>query len=32
MIDNRREQLIDLIEKEFIGPDPIEMEGFKQNN
>ena len=29
MNDNRREQLLDYVEKEFIGPDPIDWEGYK---
>lgn len=32
MKDNRREQLLDLVEREFIGPDPIDWEGCKQDN
>ena len=32
MNDNRREQLLDYVEKEFIGPDPIDWEGYKQAN
>ena len=30
MADDRREQLLSLIEKEFIGPDPIDWDGYKQ--
>ena len=30
--DNRREQLIDLIKREFIGPDPVDMKGMIQEN
>ncbi len=32
MIDDRRDQLIDFVEKEFIGPDPIDWEGMTQEN
>lgn len=32
MADNRREQLLELVEREFIGPDPIDWEGYKQSN
>lgn len=32
MADDRREQLLELIEREFIGPDPIDWEGYKQPN
>ena len=32
MADNRREQLLELVEREFIGPDPIDWEGYKQAN
>lgn len=32
MTDNRREQLLELVEKEFIGPDPIDWEGYRQAN
>ena len=32
MEDNRRNQLLQLVEKEFIGPDPIEWEGLLQEN
>lgn len=32
MADDRREQLLDLVEKEFIGPDPIDWEGYRQQN
>lgn len=32
MTDNRREQLLELVEREFIGPDPIDWEGYKQSN
>ena len=32
MRDNRREQLLELVEREFIGPDPIDWEGYKQSN
>jgi hypothetical protein len=30
--DTRREQLIDIIKKEFVGPDPIQYEGMIQPN
>lgn len=30
MTDDRREQLLELVEKEFIGPDPIDWEGYRQ--
>lgn len=32
MADDRRKQLIDYIEREFIGPDPIDWDGLKQEN
>ena len=32
MVDNRRDQLKEFVEREFIGPDPIEWEGLKQEN
>lgn len=32
MADTRRDQIIDFVEKEFIGPDPIEFEGMTQDN
>lgn len=32
MSDTRRDQLIDYIEKEFIGPDPIDWPGMTQRN
>lgn len=32
MADTRRNQLIDYIEKEFIGPDPIDFPGMRQDN
>ncbi|MHC1745633.1 MAG: helicase-related protein [Negativicutes bacterium] len=32
MTDNRREQLIDIIKREFIGPDPIDIPGMIQKN
>jgi len=32
MSDNRREQLIRFVEKEFIGPDPIDWPGLTQEN
>ena len=32
MSDNRRNQLIDFVEKEFIGPDPIDWPGMLQSN
>ena len=32
MSDTRRDQLIDYIEKEFIGPDPIDWPGMTQSN
>ena len=30
--DTRRDQLIDIVEREFIGPDPIDWEGMTQSN
>src|SRR5665648_852434 len=30
--DTRREQLIDIINKEFVGPDPVDYEGMIQQN
>lgn len=30
--DTRRDQLIDVVEREFIGPDPIDWEGMTQSN
>ena len=32
MDDNRREQLKNFIEREFIGPDPIDWPGLQQEN
>lgn len=32
MADNRRDQLIAFVEREFIGPDPIDWEGLQQEN
>lgn len=32
MADERRNQLLELIKKEFIGPDPIDWPGYKQAN
>lgn len=32
MKDNRREQLIEIVKREFIGPDPIDWEGLLQEN
>lgn len=32
MSDTRRDQLIDYVEKEFIGPDPIDWPGMTQSN
>lgn len=32
MSDTRRDQIIDLVEKEFIGPDPIDWPGLTQPN
>lgn len=32
MTDNRRNQLLEYVEKEFIGPDPIDLEGYRQTN
>ena len=32
MGDNRRDQLIDIVEREFIGPDPIDWPGMTQKN
>lgn len=32
MNDNRREQIIEIVKKEFIGPDPIDWEGLVQEN
>ena len=32
MSDNRRDQLIEFVEREFIGPDPIDWPGMTQNN
>jgi len=31
-MDTRREQIIDIIQREFIGPDPINEPGFIQSN
>ena len=30
MTDLRRNQLVEFVEKEFIGPDPINFDGYKQ--
>ena len=30
--DNRREQMINIIKREFIGPDPIDFEGMRQED
>lgn len=32
MSDNRRDQLIEFVEREFIGPDPIDWPGMTQSN
>lgn len=32
MIDTRRDQLIEFVEREFIGPDPIDWPGLTQDN
>lgn len=32
MTDLRRNQLVEFVEKEFIGPDPINFDGYKQEN
>lgn len=32
MSDTRRDQLIEFVEREFIGPDPIDWPGMTQNN
>lgn len=32
MSDNRRDQLIKFVEREFIGPDPIDWPGMTQSN
>lgn len=32
MSDTRRDQLIEFVEREFIGPDPIDWEGMTQSN
>ena len=32
MVDNRRDQLKEFVEREFIGSDPIDWEGLKQEN
>lgn len=32
MTDNRRDQLLELVEKEFIGPSPIQEDGYVQDN
>lgn len=32
MADERRKQLLEFVKKEFIGPDPIDLPGFKQTN
>ena len=31
-MDTRREQIIDIINREFIGPDPIQKPGMIQEN
>ena len=30
--DSRRDQLIEIVEKEFVGPDPVDWEGMRQGN
>lgn len=32
MKDNRREQILEYVKREFIGPDPIDVPGFTQSN
>ena len=32
MSDTRRDQLIEFVEKEFIGPDPVDWPGMVQPN
>ena len=32
MSDNRRDQLIEFVEREFIGPDPIDWQDMTQSN
>ena len=32
MTDTRRDQMIEFVEREFIGPDPIDWEGYRQKN
>lgn len=32
MTDTRRDQMIDFVEREFIGPDPIDWDGYRQKN
>lgn len=32
MADERRTELLDLVKREFIGPDPIDWPGYKQSN
>ena len=32
MSDNRRDQLIEFVEREFIGPDPIDWPDMTQTN
>lgn len=32
MTDNRRDQLLEFVEKEFIGPSPVEQDGYIQEN
>ena len=32
MADERRNQILVLVEREFIGPDPIDLAGFRQEN
>ena len=32
MKDNRRDQIIDIIKREFVGPDPLDVEGMVQEN
>ncbi len=32
MTDTRRDQMIEFVEREFIGPDPIDWDGYRQKN
>lgn len=32
MTDTRRDQIIEFVEREFIGPDPIDWDGYRQKN